>query len=240
MKRLALTLFVAAALISGCREQPGVRGYWSDRTLNVDDYAAAEEEFTDFVEYAVTAPETVAFADIDMLLEKAAGQDDVTYMIYADWILKGFGAIASPCHSCPLFLHAADWILGRGIPSGDITSRLERQRSFCLYNRPGDVARFPELTEGSLPETTRRTLYLLVDQDCTTCRRSMSRFEGPEWEGTALVALCYGRGSLPEEPGWTSYRIRRDQTLLDTRQAPFYYVVSPDGTIEISYTSLYE
>ena len=238
MKPFALTLVVAAALISGCREQPGYRGYWSDRTLDIDDYEAAEEDFTDFVEYAVTIPEAQASADIDQLLEKAS-QDEITYLFYADWILKGFGSIASPCRSCPLLVHAADWVLAHDLPSWEMKARYEVQRNFCLHNRPGDVAELPDLEEDALAPFRQRTLILVVDQGCSTCRESMARFETPEWDGTDRVALCYGRGPLPENPAWQCYRMSPDQTLLDTRQAPFYYVVSTEGTVEQSYSPVH-
>ena len=233
-----MTLAATAAIISGCRDNTGVRGYWSTRTLDVDNYVAAEEEFTDFVEMTASAPEKDSFAAIDMLLKKAR-KDDVTYIIYADLILKGFSSIGSPCRSCPIFLHAADNILSHGIPSGDMTIRYQKRRAQCLHNMVGADAEFPPLSDADGIHVNGRTLILLVDQDCSTCRQSMERFSSPKWEGTVLVALCYGHGPLPDREGWECYKMSRSQTLLDTREAPLFYVVSPDGKVEISYTSVY-
>ena len=238
MRNLILALAATAAIISGCRDNTGVRGYWSSRDLNIDNYKAAEEEFADFVELAYAAPEKDAFAAVDMLLKKAR-KDDVTYLIYADLILRGFSSIGSPCRSCPIFIHAADNVLSHNIPSGDMTMRYQKRRELCLHNRVGDVAEIPELADSAKLDFGRRTLILIVDQDCSTCRQSMNRFSTEKWNGTALVALCYGHGPLPEQPGWECHLMSRKQTLLDTREAPMFYVISPDGKVEISYTSVY-
>ena len=239
MKHLAIVLLVASAsIISGCRNNSGVRGYWSSRTLDVDHYEAAEEEFADFVELAAAAPQADAFAAVDQLLKKAR-KDDVAYIIYADLIMRGFSSIGSPCRSCPIFLHAADNILSHGIPSGDMAMRYQKRRELCLHNNVGKAAEFPKLVGGAALEISRRTVVLVVDQDCSTCRQSMQRFSSEKWEGSALVALCYGHGPLPELEGWECYQMSRSQTLLDTSEAPLFYVVSPDGKVEISYTSVY-
>ena len=240
MKRFAVAILIASAsIISGCRNNSGVRGYWSSRTLDVDNYKTAEEEFADFVELASAAPQADAFAAVDMLLKKAR-KDDVTYIIYADLIMRGFSSIGSPCRSCPIFLHAADNILSHGIPSGDMATRYQKRKELCLHNNVGDIAEIPKLAGNKTLELTRRTLVLVVDQDCSTCRQSMERFSSDKWDDAALVALCYGHGPLPEQPGWECYQMSRSQALLDTAEAPLFYVISPDGKVEISYTSVYD
>lgn len=240
MKHLAIALLVASAsIISGCRNNSGVRGYWSSRTLDIDDYDAVEEEFADFVELATAAPEKDAFAAVDMLLKKAR-KDDVTYIIYADLIMRGFSSIGSPCRSCPIFLHAADNILSHGIPSGDISSQYRQRMNLCLHNNVGDAAEFPRLVGNATVEIKQRTLVLVVDQDCSTCRHSMDRFSSDKWNDTELIALCYGHGPLPERAGWKCYQISRSQSLLDTTEAPLFYVITPDGKVELSYTSVYD
>lgn len=238
MKRIEILFLACTIIISGCRTNSGIRGYWSDRDLDLEDYPSAEEEFTDFVELASKAPEKDAFAAIDILLKKAR-KDDVTYIVYADLILKGFSSIASPCRSCPIFLHAADNILSHGIPSGDMTERYRKRRNLCLHNNVGDIAEIPALKDPREIEFKRRTVVLVVDQDCSSCRQSMKRFSSDKWDGTDKIALCYGRGPLPELPGWEILQISSAQTLLDTREAPLFYVVSPEGRVEISYTSVY-
>lgn len=239
MRSFVLALAATAAIISGCRDNTGVRGYWSSRELDIDNYATAEEEFTDFVELAYAAPQKDAFAAVDMLLKKAR-KDDVTYLVYADLILKGFSSIGSPCRSCPIFIHAADNMLSHGIPSGDMTIRYQKRRELCMHNGVGDIAELPDLIGSSKPDPCRRTVILIVDQDCPSCLQSMERFSSEKWEGTALVALCYGHGPLPESPGWECYTMSRQQGLIDTREAPLFYVISPEGKVEISYTSVYD
>ena len=207
--------------------------------MDIDHYTAAEEEFTDFVELAVEAPQADAFAAVDMLLKKAR-KDDVTYIVYADLIMRGFSSIGSPCRSCPIFLHAANNILSHGIPSGDMTIRYQKRMELCLHNNVGDVAELPELADQASLEISQRTLVLVVDQDCSTCRQSMDRFDSDKWSETAKVALCYGHSPLPQRPGWECHQMSRSQTLLDTREAPLFFVISPDGIVEITYTSVYD
>ena len=238
MRHFVLALAAIAVIISGCRDNTGVRGYWSSSDLNLDNYDAAEEEFADFVELAYAAPEKDAFAAVDMLLKKAR-KDDVTYLVYADLIMRGFSAIGSPCRSCPIFIHAADNMLSHGIPSGDMTERYKTRRELCFHNGVGDDAEIPELADSAKIDFGCRTLILVVDQDCSSCRQSMDRFSTEKWNGTALVALCHGHGPLPERPGWECHRMSRKQTLIDTRETPLFYVISPDGKVEITYTSVY-
>lgn len=241
MRLTALVFASLAIIISGCRDKSGVRGYWYSHTPDISDYASAEAEFTDFVEQAVQAPKADAFAAVDLLLRKA-GEDGVIYRVYADLIARGFGTIASPCYSCEIFVHAADNILRKGILDGFSLEEYRLRREFCLHNRVGDVVEIPVLGDwdkaGFLSD--RRTVFLVVDQDCPACRESMQRFSSARWDSAGRVALCYGRGPLPDDDGWMCLRLFPDQQIIDTRQAPFFFVTSPGGTVEITYTSVYE
>lgn len=233
MRRFLLSLLAISAILSGCRPPAGVRGYWFDRTPDIGDIEAAEEEFADFAELAVAAPEADAFAAVDQLLRKAS-KDEVTYIVYTDWIERGFGLIASPCYSCPIFVHAADRIRKQKILDAYLSGEYAKRREFCLHNRAGQMAELPlELT------VAKRTLFLVVDQDCPSCRKAMDRLAS-ENEGSRLVALCCGHGPLPNEDGWDSYRLPHDQNIFDTAQSPFYFVADADGTVVITYKSAYD
>ena len=239
--RRVLQVLAAAAIISGCRDLSGVRGYWSSHPVEIEDMAAAQDRFAEFAEMAVKAPRKDAFAAIDMLLEKAAS-DEVTYYIYTDWITSAFSLISSPCFDCGIFLHATEKILSGKIVSPYMAGEVEKSRSICLHNHLGDKALLPEVwqedgTTVVIP-LTQRTLFLVVDQDCPTCRESMGRLLGPEWGDAWHVALCYGHGPLPQEPGWDCFRVSREQSVFDVRQAPFWFTVSADGKIEKTYTSI--
>lgn len=229
-------------LISGCRNQNGIRGYWADKSLDYDDYDAAEEQFLQFAERAVQAPKADAYDAIDRLLKKAS-KDTVTYLVYANFIQNAFGLLASPCHDCDILLHAADNAFSNGLLTQYATENYQVLVNFCRYNQVGQPAQIPELFNGDgtafdLP-LVQRTLLLVVDQNCPSCRESMQQFMTPEWSDTWLVALCYGKGPLPVQPGWDCYKIPQDQTILDTRQAPYFFVTAADGTIEQSYEQIH-
>ena len=241
MKKVALALVAAAAIFSGCRDLSGVRGYWYSRTPDISNYSAAEDEFAEFAELAVAASLKDANYAVDMLLKKAA-EDEVTYYVYTDLISRAFSLIASPCHNCDIFVHAADNILSKGILSPYSSEEYRTSREFCLLNRLGEKVLLPQVIRDGAPvdiPLVQRTLFLVVDQDCSTCRKSMSILSR-QWSDLSLVALCYGRGPLPEEPLWDCYHISRDQKILDVRQGPFWFISSDKGTIEVTYSPVNE
>lgn len=240
MRNALFALSAFAVLLSGCRDNSGIRSYWASHSIDVEsDVKAAEAQFTDFVELASAAPEADAFVAIDMLLAKAR-KNEVAYLVYSEWIYKGFSSIFSPCRSCPIFIHAADKILSHGILRDELYEQYKLRREFCRYNRAGDTAVIPATLqyEGLVLDSTPsyRTLYLVVDQDCPSCRESMARIKSLDKPDIYLVALCYGHGPLPEVPGWNCFRLDPDQEIIDTREAPFFFVVSEDGIVEESYT----
>ena len=237
MRAAALAFAAAAAIISGCQPGQGIRGYWSSRTISLEDVTAAEDQFADFALLAAGAPQQEAFAAVDMLLKKAA-EDEVAFYVYSEWIIRGFSTLDSPCRSCPIFVHAADKILGKGILNDFEAEEYSRRREFCLHNQAGQKAELPEVVGSASLPSGSRTLFLVIDQDCPACKEAMQKFRSTKWVGTTRIALCYGRGQLPEEEGWLCCRISPQQDILDVRQAPFFFVISPSGTVELSYTSV--
>ncbi|MBO7638953.1 MAG: DUF5106 domain-containing protein [Treponema sp.] len=234
MRKSLILLSALAVLFSGCRDNSGIRSYWASHNVDVEsDFKTAESQFTDFVELASAAPEADAFAAIDMLLAKAR-KNEVAYLVYTEWIYRGFSSILSPCRSCPIFIHAADKILSHGILRDELAQQYDRRRAFCRYNRAGDTAVIPAPVPPS-----RHTLYLVVDQDCPSCKESMVRIGSWDRPDTYLAALCYGHGPLPSVPGWDCFRLDPDQKIIDTSEAPFFFVVSEDGIVKESYTPAY-
>ena len=143
MRKSLILLSALAVLFSGCRDNSGIRSYWASHNVDVEsDFKTAESQFTDFVELASAAPEADAFAAIDMLLAKAR-KNEVAYLVYTEWIYRGFSSILSPCRSCPIFIHAADKILSHGILRDELAQQYDRRRAFCRYNRAGDTAVIP-------------------------------------------------------------------------------------------------
>ena len=220
-------------IISGCRSDSGIRNYWAERTPDIGDIEAAEEEFTDFAELAVRAPEADAFRAVDQLLRKAS-KDEITFIIYTDWIARGFGLVASPCYSAPIFTHAAKTILSKKILDSYLTGEYKTRLEFCSHNKVGDKAELPL----DLP-LEGRTLVLVVDQDCPSCRKAMDRLASAH-EGVRLVALCCGHGALPGVSGWDCLRLPQDQKIFDAGQSPFYFIVGADGIVEQTYKSTYD
>ena len=221
-------------IISGCRNSSGIRNYWSSHTPDISDYNVAEEEFARFAELAVQAPEGDAVAAVYQLIKKASRQDEVTYLVYIDLITRGFSLIASPCYAPDLFVHAADRILSGKHLDGYTRAQLLQRRQFCSSNRVGEQVRLPI----NYP-VAKRTLFLVVDHDCSSCRKAMTRLSG-EFSDICLVALCNGHGPLPTEPGWDCYLLPYDQDILDTEAGPYYFVAAADGTVETSYKSVYD
>lgn len=241
MRKAVLVWMAVWALFSGCRNQSGVRGYWASRSVDIEDFDAAQEQFTEFAQLAAQAPEADAFAAVDRLLKKAS-KDTVTYLVYTEWINRAFSFLDSPCHNCDIFLHAADKALHQGILTQYATEEYTIRRNFCLYNRAGEKAVIPHLynRDGTVFEfpLVQRTLFLVTDQNCPSCRRTMEMFRSPDWADTWLVALCYGRGPLPEEPGWDCYKLPVDQTIIDPREGPFYFVTNEQGIVETTYEKI--
>lgn len=240
MRRALIILSASAVLLlSGCRDKTGIRGFWTSHSIDVEsDFKTAEMQFADFVELASAAPEKDAFAAIDMLLSKAR-KNEVAYLVYSEWILRGFSAISSPCRSCPIFVHAADKILSQGILSDALAEQYERRREFCMHNRVGEKAIIPATVPPLDATYSHRTLFLVVDQDCPSCKEAMNRLGSQYEPDTDLVALCYGNGALPTIPCWECFRLDPDQEIIDTHEAPFYFVVSDSSIVEITYTPAY-
>lgn len=233
MRKILLALFALATLNSGCRQSSGIRNYWSERSVDIEDIHAAEEQFTDFAELAVAAPEADACVAIDRLLKKA-GRDEVTFLVYSDWIARAFGLIASPCYSVPLFVHSANAVLSKQKPGSYLAEEYRAKLEFCLHNQAGSKAELPIQYDFA-----ERSLFLVVNQGCPSCRKAMDRLAS-EFSGKAhLVALCHGRGPLPESQGWECVRLPDDQRIFDTAQSPFYFVTSADGTVELPYKSAF-
>ena len=100
------------------------------------------------------------------------------------------------------------------------------------YNLPGERATVP-----GLPTFDTRTLVLVLDLSCPSCRQALQKLSSdPEWADASRLAVCYGYGPGPEIPGWEILMLGGDTTVFDPQLTPIYFVVAADGTVERGYT----
>ncbi len=83
MKRTFIAV-LCLALLAGCRASGG-GDFWNTHSIDYSDIHAAEEQFVDFAELTIPAPEEDALAALDILFDKLK-QDTVAYDLYSEWM----------------------------------------------------------------------------------------------------------------------------------------------------------
>ena len=220
----ALMLF---CLVS-CHEQ-GIRSFWKTHSIDYSDIDAAQDQFADFAEQAVAAPEKEALAALDVLFDQLK-KDEVAYYIYADWMAGAFYNLLSPCRSPKLFSRAVERMVKDGVMTDSAYESFVRQRDWIQYNQTGSPATVPGLS------FTSRTLVLVLDLGCSSCREALEKLGAdPCWEGLRHVAVGCGYGPVPTVPGWEYLTPENADVVFDPRLTPVYFVVSPEGQVEQSY-----
>lgn len=232
MNRFTIILLLSLASLSGC-QRGGVSGYWSENGIGYDDYDAAQDRFAVFAEKAVAAGPDEAYDEIDVLFDSLK-TDEVAYYIYTDWIDAAFYNPLSPCRNADLYGKAVERILSDGILSGRETDSFTRHLDWIQYNRVGDDAYLPEVALDG-----HRTLVLVLDLSCPSCRESLSRMaDSPEWTDVRRVAIGFGYGPHPDVPGWEYHYPETASSVFDPAITPVYFVVSADGKVESTYKLL--
>ena len=223
-------MLVTLALFS-CSRSEVVR-FWSTHSIDYTDIAAAENQFADFAELAVAAPEGAAIKAIDVLFDRLR-KDEVAYYIYTDWMEGAFYNLLSPCRSAALYSKCVDRIVKDGIiPAGAHDPYLQK-REWLGYNLQGSVATVP-----SVP-ISGRTLVLVLDQGCPSCRESLSKLSA-DWPDIRRVAVCCGYGPVPDFPGWEYISDRTAATaVFDPRMTPIFFMVGEDGKVDVPYTLVF-
>lgn len=231
MKRFAVILVILLSL-SGCKDDSIVY-YWERNGIGYEDIRAAQKRFAVFAEKAVAAPEQDALAAIDGLLN-VLQTDTVAYYLYGEWLTVTFYSPFSPCRSASLFGKVAERLTSDGIYSDYDCFPLKLKQDWIKVNQTGTPAVVP-----SVELDGRRTLVLVLDQGCPSCREHLGALaKRPEWKNVRRVALCIGSGAAPDVPGW-EYRFPEDPSaFFDPEQTPVYYVVAPDSLVEITYTAM--
>lgn len=227
--RRSFTAILCLALFAGCQAL-GVSTFWNNRDLDYSDIRAAEDQFADFAELAVAAPEKDALAAMDVLFGKMK-QDTVAYYLYSSWMDGAFYHVSSPCRSAALYSRAVDRIVTDGVLSPDEYAPFLRKKEWIQYNQAGQRAVVPGV------DFSARSLVLVLDQSCPSCREALTHlYADPQWEGVRKVAVFCGVGPVPEAEGWESVCRGSTSAVFDPHLTPVYFVVSADGTVETPYT----
>ena len=233
MKHTAV-IILCLALLAGCQAS-GVRGYWNDVPLLEKDIQVSEDRFAQFAELAAAAPEEDALEAMDLLFDKLK-QDSVAYYIYSEWMEAAFYNALSPCRSAALYGKAVERMVSDGILSMDECRPFLKKREWIQYNREGTQATVPGLSQ---PDT--RTLVLVLDLSCPSCRQALEKLAGdPQWNDFKKLAVCMGYGPQPSVPGWEYIFPENASAVFDIHLTPIYFVLAADGTVERGYAPALE
>ena len=225
----SFTFILCLALLAGCQVSD-VGDFWNTHSIDCTDMRAAEDQFADFAELAVQAPESEALAAMDLLFDKLQ-QDTVAYYIYSEWADAAFYSPLSPCRSAVLYSKAVDRMVTDGILQDYECRTYLQRREWILYNQPGEHATVPGWSSFDT-----RTLVLVLDLGCPSCREALQKLAAdPLWDGTRKVAVGLGRGPRPAVEGWDYLFPENASAVFDIRLTPIYFVVAADGTVESGY-----
>jgi hypothetical protein len=226
--------FVAAilclALLTGC-QAGGVGNFWERHSIDYSDIRAAEDQFADFAERAVAAPEEEALTALDALFDKLQ-KDTVGYYVYAEWMDGAFYSVLSPCRSATLYRKAVDRMVADGVLTENDYAPYLRRQEWIGYNLEGAQAFVPGISSFDT-----RTLVLVLDLGCPSCREALEKLgDDPQWEGVRKLAVGLGYGLHPDVPSWDFLFPENGKAVFDIGMTPVYFVVAADGTVERGYT----
>ena len=229
MKHLS-TFVLSLAFLAGC-QVTDVSTFWNTRDIDYSDIRAAEDQFADFAELAVRAPEQDALQALDVLFDKMK-QDTVAYYIYSDWMDGAFYNPLSPCRHATLYSKAVERILSDGILDEHECDPFLQKREWIGFNQQGTKAIVPGISRFDT-----RTLVLVLDLGCPSCREALETLAAdPRWEGVKRMAIGLGYGPEPAVPGWEYLFPENAAAVFDIHMTPVYFVVAADGTVESDYT----
>ena len=229
--RRAVIFILCLALLMGCQAS-GIRGFWNNVPLLEADISLSEDRFADFAELAVAAPEADALAAMDVLFDRLK-QDPVAYYVYAEWVDGAFYNPLSPCRSASLYGKAVQRIVADGVLEMNECEPFLQKREWIQYNQPGAQAMVPGISSFD-----SRTLVLVLELSCPSCRQALERlYSDPQWAGMRHLAVCCGRGSQPDIPGWEYLSPNNPTVVFDPNVTPVYFVVAADGIVEQGYTA---
>ena len=228
--RRSTVIFLLLAVLAGCRENANVADFWNTHSIDYSDIDAAQDQFARYAEQAVAAEKTDALASMDVLFDRLK-EDEVGYYVYTDWMDGAFYSPLSPCRDAALYGKAVDRIVTDGILSEREYARFLQNLKWINYNKEGDTATVPGVELDG-----RRTLVLLLDLGCPSCREALTVLaEKPEWSDVRRVAVVCAPGPDPDVPGWDYYFPEDATDVFDPGLTPMYFVISADGVVESTY-----
>ena len=227
--RKIFAIAAAALLIISCG-RTGVAAFWDTHSIDYSDIDAAENQFADFAELAVAAPENEALTAMDVLFDKLK-EDEVAYYIYSDWMVGAFYNLLSPCRSPLLFSKAVERIVTDGVLTTTACEPFIRRRDWIQYNCEGQPATVPGIN------IKGRTLVLVLDLGCSSCREALEKlWADSRWDGLRHVAVGCGFGPTPTVEGWEYVISDNASVVFDPKMTPIYFVVGEDGMVEVPYS----
>ncbi|MBR4809546.1 MAG: DUF5106 domain-containing protein [Bacteroidales bacterium] len=227
-------------LLSGCTGRSGIVHFWDklDTSVTSENYSESEDRFAGFAELAADAPYQEAAAAIDRLFNKLSS-DEVSYLVYSEWVVSAFHSILSPVRSPELFAKAVDRFVSDGIISGGELEPLQELAAKDRLNLTGSECTLPELTlEDGSPvhwSAGSETVFAVVNLDCATCVGALYALSG---EAGEHVALCYGQTPAPVVPGWEYRYSPALDKVFDLDAAPFWFSVNADGLVQTPYSPI--
>jgi len=228
--RRAVIFILCLALLSGCQASD-IRSYWNDVPLLEADIRLSEDRFADFAELAIAAPEADALAAMDVLFDRLT-QDSVAYYVYSEWVDGAFYNPLSPCRSASLYGKAVERMVADAVLELNECEPFLQRREWIEYNQPGAPATVP-----GCASFDSRTLVLVLDLSCPSCRQALERLSSDsQWAGLRHVAVCCGRGTKPDVPGWEYLFPENFTVVFDPHVTPIYFLVAADGSVEHGYT----
>jgi hypothetical protein len=233
MKHSAV-ITLCLALLMGCQAS-GIRGYWDAFPLLEKDLSLSEDRFARFAELAVAAPQDQALAAMDILFDKLK-QDTVAYYVYSEWVDGAFYNLLSPCRSVPLYNKAVERMVSDSVLQLEECEPFLQRREWMQFNQPGAPATVPG--RNTFPS---RTLVLVLDLSCPSCRQALERLSAdPQWAEARHLAVCCGSGPLPTVSGWEYLSPENATAVFDPHLSPIYFVVAAGGVVERGYTPALE
>lgn len=240
MKTKSLSIIASVALLcAGCSGDSGVSGFWNkvDPTVTEENYGDAQDRFADFAELLSTTSLKDATKALDKLMDKLSS-DEVSYLVYSDWMVAAFHSLLSPVRNPELFSKCTSRFSKDGIMNESQYAPLVELAVKDKLNAVGSACTLPLLKnvqgEPFALKPGEETLFAVINLDCATCVAALNALSDKPGRH---VALCFGRTPAPEIPGWEYFYSDLMDDCFDLDAAPFWFTADGNGRISIGYSS---